>query len=269
MDAPVRWRTVSGGSRSSRKHGSSIEPRGDERIPRVLDDPRMYELFGLIGARVVEATATSLSRYMGLPHAEITRRLAVLEHSDLVEPVVAARGGEAVYRTTRDALLSDEDLAHFSPAHRRRLLSNALRVVDGRIWSALELGGFDAHDAHLSWTPLDLDVRGYEDMVRLALETLERARDIQAEVVQRRAEGVSDDAGAYTDLVILHFRREGGETVTPAAAATELREEIYRLSEDVADGLASAAPDMTKLAARARELAALAERLATATARGA
>lgn len=58
----------------------------------------------------------------------------------------------------------------------------------------------------MSWTPLDLDRQGYDDMVRLALDAVERARDIQAEVAERRAAGIAQDGGVYTDLMVMLAR---------------------------------------------------------------
>ena len=253
-----------GGPRRSRPAGTSIEPRVDEQIIRLFDDPHIYELFGAVATRVVETTPSALSEYVGLPRAQVEQRLSALEQCDMVEPVAGTDAHEEpTYRTTRDALITDEEWSAFTPAHRRRLFTAALRNIDRRLWSAVERGGFDAQDTHVSWTPLDLDQEGYQAMVELALEMLERARDIQASVVQRRAGGADPTDSVTTDLMILHFRRSAEATDDAGVAdIAPLREELYRGTEDLADGVAAEDLDAEQLAGRAQELMILLQRLA-------
>jgi hypothetical protein len=236
----------------------------DHRLVEALSgDAPTIEMFGALATRIVPGTATALSDYLGLAREEVEGRLASLERHGVIEPVTApGAGGEAAYRTVRDALITDEEWAQFTPGQRRRMYMAVLSILNARIWSALENGGFDAHDTHVSCLPTDLDRRGYEDMVALTLDTLERARDIQAAVVQRRAEGAAEEDAIKAELMILHFRRTGGEDAAPPEPARDLRERVYDAGEDVADAVSLETPDWQALAAAARELAVLAQRLA-------
>lgn len=251
------------GTRADQAH--SAQPGLDPRILAAFRDALAVEVFGAVTSRAVPATGSAIAELLGVSPAEVEERLASLERWNLVERVSAEPAAEPTYRAMREALITDEEWAQLAPADRRQAFAGLLETISARIWEAVERGGFDAHDAHVSRVPADLDTEGYEDMARLGAETLERAREIQAAVVQRRAEGTADGDGIKTELVFLHFRRDGQATPPPEAIA-ELRESAFEASEDVTDALAGEDPDWQSLAVRARELAALAERLSAAPA---
>ncbi|HEV2811939.1 MAG TPA: hypothetical protein VGW10_01700 [Solirubrobacteraceae bacterium] len=226
------------------------------QLPEPLRDALAVQVFSALTAPVVDGTPTAIAQFIGATVDEVMERLDLLQRHDLAEPVTGSTGPEAAYRATRDALVTDEEWALIPVAGRRRLFAAALEVIEERTWTAMARGGFDADDVHVSWVPADLDRQGYEDVVRVTAEALDRIRDIQAAVVQRRAEGASDGESVKTDLMLLHFRRAGDEA--PAADELGLDEErTYELSENVADGLTSEEPDWRGLAVPARQLAAL------------
>jgi hypothetical protein len=242
------------------------QPALDPNILAAFSDPLALEVFSSVTSRAVPATATAIAELLVDDRELIAGRLAALEGWKLLERVSDPSGAaaEPTFRATREALLTDEEWAQLVPGDRRRVLTPLLEMVTARIWSAFDRGGFDAPDVHVSRVPAELDREGYEEMVALGAELLERAREIQVGVVQRRAEGGAEAAPIKTELVFLHFLRHDGRTAPPAGAGDDLLERAFATSEDVADGLALAQPDWQSVAARAREMAALAERLGAA-----
>lgn len=233
----------------------------DSRILELVEDPLAYVVFS-VTTEAGAGTASAIAEFLGERQEDVAQRLVALERHGLVE-AVGEPGSETAYRPTRDAMFTDDEYAAFTPEQRRTLFTMGLERMQARIGTSLADGGFDAHDTHVSWLPLDLDREGYDEAVRLTLATFERARDIQAGVVDRRVAGTSEGGDVRTDLMLLHFQRSSsGPTAAPARAATDLRERTYALADHIADAVAVHEPDWQVLAARAHELAALAQRLA-------
>ncbi|MDQ5807461.1 MAG: hypothetical protein M3320_02180 [Actinomycetota bacterium] len=216
----------------------------------------------LATAAVAPATASALGDHVGAERREVDRCIDRLVRWNIVEPVSRPRdGGEVAYRHTRDSLVTDEEWEQLPVADRRRLTALLLELIEEHAWAAFDRGGWDAADAHLSRLAADLDRQGYDDMVRLTLETLERARDIQAEVVNRRADGTSDGESVKTQLMILHFQ-DGTEHAGDAPEVTdELLEELHAVAEAIADEAPVEAADLRAVAGNARSLLRLARRL--------
>ena len=70
---------------------------------------------------------------------------------------------------------------------------------------AAESGGFEQPGSEVLRATLTLDAQGREEVSRIAREALERARAVNAQVADRRADG--DEPLATTELTILHFER--------------------------------------------------------------
>jgi len=228
-------------------------------------DPLRGDVFDVLAAWLPNATAGQIAEFLGEDADAVARELLVLEKSDLVEPLSAepARPGDTPpYRVTRDGNITDEEWAQFPPELRRRLLARLLEKMNTRIRSAIAAGGFDGPDVHVSWMPTDLDGLGYQDVVRLLVETINRAGDIQVAAVERRAAGTADDEQIRSSLMLVHFIDDGGpaEEAQPAPVAARM----FALMETIADELPAESPDWSRIADSATALAALARRRASA-----
>jgi DNA-binding transcriptional ArsR family regulator len=244
-------------------------PRENEPRPmaEALADPLRADIFDALSGWLPTATAVQLADALGQPADDVMRQLRFLEERNLVEPVApepARPGDSPPYRATRDGFISDEEWADFPPEMRRRLLARLLDKMNERIRAAIGQGGFDAPDVHVSWLPTDLDGIGYQDLVRLLAETLNRARDIHVAAVQRRADGTADEVEVQTSLMIVHFLDGLGEAgAEPASAPLSAR--MFALTEAIAEEVPNEAPDWHRVAECATALAALARRRAAAS----
>ncbi len=243
--------------------GQAPSAAARDRITAALRDTLAVQVFdALATGAVAPATASALSHHIGAERHEVQRRLDRLVRWNIVEPVSAPReDAEVAYRHTRDSLVTDEEWGQLEPAERRRLTAPLLELIEEHIWGAFDRGGFDPADTHVSRLHADLDRRGYDDMVRLTLETLERARDIQAEVVNRRADGTSDGENLETQLMILHFQHGTEHPADSPEVADKLLEQLHV----VADALAEEAPkedaDLRAMAGYARAVLRFVRRL--------
>lgn len=234
-------------------------------MAEALSDPLRADIFDTLAGWLPNATVQQIAEFLGTAPEDVARELAVLEASDLVEPLAAAPdrpGDSPPYRTTREGTFTDDQWVEFPPELRRRFFARLLDKMNARIRSAIAKGGFDAPDAHVSWMPTDLDGLGYQDMVRLLVETINRAQDIQVAAVARRAAGTADDEEVKSSLMLVHFLDDAGPAPEPEPAGTLAR--VFSLMEAITDEVPGETPDWHRIADSATALAALARRRAAA-----
>jgi DNA-binding transcriptional ArsR family regulator len=211
------------------------------------------------------ASAAELARDTGVPQDEVVAQLAALRDLGVIEvagPADAA-GGE-VYRAIARPLLDNEQFERLPVAARRRIFDCVLADLERHVEAARATGGFDRPDAHVSWTPLELDERGYREMVAAMDETLERVMEIQTGVVERRAAAPSAEPGVRTEVALLHFVRPDADA-SQAAAPDDTVDLLRDCVEDLSDVIADVEPDWHGVARQASRLRALADTLARAT----
>jgi hypothetical protein len=84
------------------------------------------------------------------------------------------------------------------------------RIVND-IRSAAAGTGLDHPKAHVSWSPLELDRQGYDEVAELLGGVLEKLHDIQAKSTGRQAEnggkGGKKSKPLSTEVAIVHFER--------------------------------------------------------------
>ena len=248
--------------------GARAATSARDRIAEALQDVLTTKVLDtLTGGFVKPATLEGLADYVDAPTADVEERLKRLVDWNLVEAMTEPGPAGQVYRSTRDALITDEIWETLTGEQRRMQMTLTLDTLIEHIWNTVDRGGFDAPSTHASWLPVDLDREGHEAMVRLTIETLERARDIQAEVADRRANGTSDGGSVKSDLMLLHFDRGLDLEQLSPTELEALREDLFRLLDELADEAPEAWPNWRGLTLRGRELAQVATRLGAAARR--
>ena len=240
-------------------------PADTRRMAEALSDPLRADIFDVLAGWMHSGTVRQIAQFLDQPADAVSRELAVLEASDLVEPLADAAAGRddsPPYRATRDGVFDDEEWAEFPAELRVRFHARLLDKMHARIRSALANGGFDAPDVHVSWIPTDLDGLGYQDVARLLVETSQRAQDIQVAAVERRREGSADDEVIRSSIMLVHFLDESAPRAEEPPAP--LLERVFELTEAIAEEVPRKAPDWHRIADSATALAALARRRANA-----
>jgi DNA-binding transcriptional ArsR family regulator len=118
----------------------------------------------------------------------------------LIETIPRRGTNEHIYRSKMLALHTDEDFEVLGPERRRQISRSTLQMLMARAEGAIYQGTFDKRaDRHLSWVPIELDEKGWQELRDLQAETLERAQGIKAAAIARKHErGVDDDTPTFT-----------------------------------------------------------------------
>jgi DNA-binding transcriptional ArsR family regulator len=184
--------------------------RLDEDLARALAHPLRQRILMLLEREV--QSPLELAREMGEPLNKIGYHVHALREAGCIELVRTEHRRGAVahfYRPTSRAFLTDEQWAGLPVGIRRKLVTQTLSDLMGDAREAAEGEGFDHDQVHVTRTQLDVDEVGFEALVELMNQTLDRALEIQAESVNRRASGETEaDATAHRTLLgLLHFHR--------------------------------------------------------------
>lgn len=182
----------------------------DEKLAKALSHPLRQRILEALnrGVDSPREIADDLDAKLG-DVGYHTRKLHELGLIELVRTEQRRGAMKHFYRPTTRAILNDRQWARLPVSVRRRLFGQNLDAVWSHVRQAIKRDGFDRDDAHVSWTTFELDEAGYEAMTKLAMQTVESALAIQADVVNRRAAGEVDGEVVKTELVVLHFLPDG------------------------------------------------------------
>ncbi len=225
------------------------------RMPSALEQAVVEAFADPVGQRIWQAlvertsTAGDLARAVGLPLDVVLDHLTNLCELGVTEVVApSADVARQEYRAVARPMLDTEQFARLPLAARRGIFGEILDDLLRHVETASASGGFDRPDAHVSWTPLDLDEDGYGAVAAVMDEALARVIDIQAEVVERRSAGTAGPSAVRTEVGLLHFERAVadaprqmlGDSPAPLQA-------ICDLVEDLSDVVADEAPDWDRI----------------------
>jgi DNA-binding transcriptional ArsR family regulator len=158
-----------------------------------------------------EASPAQLARKFGEPLNLIAYHTRILLEAGAIElaRTEPRRGStEHYYRALMRAFFDDREWAKLPVETRRAVFDQDIKRIIKDVRDAAADTGFDHPEAHVSWTALDLDEEGFEEVVELLGETLEEILAIQARVAQRQVERRSGHAAEIpTEVAMLHFER--------------------------------------------------------------
>jgi DNA-binding transcriptional ArsR family regulator len=176
----------------------------DEALLRAISHPLRHRLLGMLDGRV--ASPNMLARELGLPLGRVSYHIRLLADLGAIELVRTEprRGAlEHFYRAVTTVWYSEADWARLPRSARRGLLGQNLQRIFTSVSSAAERGGFEAPGGTVLHAPLELDEEGMVELSGLLRETVDRAREINAQAAARR-EG---EASHPAELAILLYER--------------------------------------------------------------
>lgn len=181
----------------------------DPRIVRALSHPIRHRVLVALNERV--ASPKELAAELGEPLGNVsyhTRVLAQLGCIELVSTTQRRGALEHHYRAVMRPFFDDAAWAQIPASTRRSLFDAELDRLWNDVAEAAKAGGFDHPRAHVSWTAVDVDEQGFNDLADLLGSVVERALEIQAESAGRRGDQ-DDGAGPAlrTEIGLLHFER--------------------------------------------------------------
>ena len=179
------------------------------RLIKAIAHPLRHRILIQLNER--QASPSVLAKDLGEPLGNVSYHVKILLENDVIELVDTkpVRGAiEHIYRATARPFFDDEHWARLPLSLRRAIFDASLQKAWEHVVEAAKDDGLDDPETHISWTPLDLDARGYADVVALMADTLERVLEIQSEAAGRLAEqSPADRETERTELTILHYHR--------------------------------------------------------------
>ncbi len=159
------------------------------------------------------SSPNQLAQELGEPLGNVSYHVKTLLEYDCVELVKTEprRGAvEHFYRATERAFFSESDWEKIPASARKGISGVALEAIGKDSTEALVAGTIDARtDSHVTRTPLVLDEKGWKELNKVLVDTLDRALEIQGEAAGRLAE--EKEEGMATKLAILHFESPAKE----------------------------------------------------------
>jgi len=177
----------------------------DQRLVKALAHPLRVEILAILNERM--ASPNELSKELEEGLSQVSYHVKVLKDFECIEMVKTEprRGAvEHYYRATARAFLTDADWKSLPDSVKPGVSASAMRLILANVFGALQGGTFDARDdRHLSWTPGVVDDQGWEEIVDIVAETLDRTMKIYADSAKRLAK--SGDAGIPASVVLMSF----------------------------------------------------------------
>jgi DNA-binding transcriptional ArsR family regulator len=197
-------RRTSAPSSPSKADGSDLDPR----TVKALSHPLRHRILSRLNEKV--ASPKELAEEFGEPLNRLSYHVRTLEELECIELVSTTPRRGAVehhYRALVRPFFSDDDWIALPASSRRSIIDQHLRRISRDVAAAAGADGFSREDVHVSWTPLDLDEQGMNDLDLLLGATLEQALQIHADSTARRIAEGAGPAQLATELVMLHFLR--------------------------------------------------------------
>jgi DNA-binding transcriptional ArsR family regulator len=194
-------------SRTKRRRSSLGPP--DVRVIKAIGHPLRWRMLEALNEG--EASPAQLARRFGEPVNLVAYHMGILAKAGGVEMVRTEprRGStEHYYRATMRPYFADREWARLPTETRRTLMAVEAKRIVNDIRSAAAGTGFDHPKAHVSWSPLELDREGYDEVATLLGSVLEQLHDIQARAAGRQADkGGKKQTILSTEVAIVHFER--------------------------------------------------------------
>jgi DNA-binding transcriptional ArsR family regulator len=111
---------------------------------------------------------------------------------------------ETFYRAADVPMFDDEQWAEIPQSMRNQLQAQVLGEIAEHVQQAAQQGGFERNDSHISWTALDLDDQGHQEVVALLAHVLETLPGIRAAAAVRLGDGAKS---VRSEVSVLHYLR--------------------------------------------------------------
>jgi DNA-binding transcriptional ArsR family regulator len=180
----------------------------DARVVKALGHPLRQRILHVLSEGV--ASPNQIAQKLDEPLGNVSYHVRILLENGGVELVDTrpVRGAvEHFYRATMRAFLDDRQWARLPAATRRAVFGQMLQQLGEHVADAAQSHGFERLETHISWTPLQLDEQGWQEMARLLAGVLEDVAEIEAESLARMEEAGDAAEPVRSEVAMLHFER--------------------------------------------------------------
>lgn len=170
-----------------------------------LSHPTRAELLKILSERT--ETPKNLALELKCPIRHVSYHLEVLKNLGCVElkETEISPGGRVIahhYRALKRFWFDREAWRSIDPTRQPAITMDILRLMGEDLTQALQGGTIDSGENHISRTPAALDQTGYEELIELLNETLEKVVEIQAESANRLE---NDSEPIFTKVHLVQF----------------------------------------------------------------
>lgn len=169
------------------KQKTKTKPRPQMRLAKAISLYVRVDILRILHER--EASPKELAGMLDENLSYVSYHIRQLLQYQCIEEVRTEqrRGAlEHFYRATAWPFVSDEEAGHQTKTTREEISVRVLQMIFSEAARSLDSGAFDARvDRHVSWMPIDVDERGWAEIVELQLKTLEKYREIEARNAKR------------------------------------------------------------------------------------
>jgi DNA-binding transcriptional ArsR family regulator len=187
--------------------GPTTDPNA--RLIKAMGHPLRFRI--LLRLNEGASSPSTLARELGEPLGNVAYHVKILLEQEAIELIDTrpVRGAiEHIYRAIARPYFGDDNWAQLPLSVRQTMFAENLQQMWEHVAAAAQDGGLDHPQTHVSSMTLDLDPEGYEEVVGLLGQTLDRMLEIQAETAERSNGRAGDDAETErTELAILHYHR--------------------------------------------------------------
>ncbi|MDP9385703.1 MAG: helix-turn-helix domain-containing protein [Actinomycetota bacterium] len=204
-------------ARSSKHRPKDGEEDRESKLLAALAHPLRQQILHVFVGRVI--SPADVAQELGAKLGDVGYHVRVLRDAGALELVRTEQRRGAVkhyYRATARPMLSDEQWRRLPVGTRRQLFGHTLDELWRHVAQAGKHGGFDHPEAHVSWTPLELDEKGFAAMVSLLEQTLNKAMDIHTASLERQSRRSTPAPRIRTEMALLHFHR-GADAASKSA----------------------------------------------------
>lgn len=197
----------------------------DECVGKALSNSFRQQILWIINER--PASPSEIAEELGETLNKVCHHIDVLKDAKCIELAYTRTIGNRVqrfYRANSRAFLDDVEWPKVPDSLIEGLRATLLRnILDDAIQAVVE-GAYDsieASPAHMSWTPMILDDRGWEELTEILERALLEAIAVQDGAKERLV--ASGEAGTSCTVSILGYASVGGQKkVSPPSDAEEL-----------------------------------------------
>jgi DNA-binding transcriptional ArsR family regulator len=175
----------------------------DQRLVRALAHPLRVRILEILCERVASPNDLSADLGAELTHvAYHTRALNRCGALQLVETAQRRGATEHYYKAAPDAFLGSPAWRKVPRSLRGAVSGATLQSLIDKALTALLAGTIDAReDTTLTWLPLRLDRRGWEEVTAILREATGRVRQAQTRSRRRLARGEAEEISAIAALI--------------------------------------------------------------------
>lgn len=194
-----------GKSMQELSEGNELKTFFDRRLIKALGHPVREHILAVLNERI--ASAREIGEEIGADVSSFYHHIEELEKLECIERVETRRR-----RGAREHFFKAKASLFFDDAAWRRLpgtvkadqTANNLQSLLDDVVAAVEAETFDARDdRHTSWSPGFLDLQGWQEMVNLMNETVERLGSIREAAALRLT--AAGERGIPATIAILAF----------------------------------------------------------------